>query len=78
MIGMQIQSSNNEVNSAEMTDMILEEMKDRGFLVGKNGLNRDCVAFQPPLVIEKEDIDSMLENLEEVLAGILDRLSVTA
>ena len=78
MLGMQTQAINNEVNSAVITDMILEDMKDRGFLVGKNGLNRDCVAFQPPLVIEKEDLDSMLTNLKEVLAGILDRLSVTA
>ena len=71
MLGMQIQAINDEVNSAVITDMILEDMKDRGFLVGKNGLNRDCVAFQPPLVIEKEDIDTMLSNLEEVLSDIL-------
>lgn len=70
MLGMQIQALNHTKTSAEITDMILEEMKERGFLVGKNGLNRDVVAFQPPLVITKEDIDLMLENLTEVLAMI--------
>ena len=76
MIGMQTQSTYDEVNSAQLTDLILEEMKDRGFLIGKNGLNRDCLAFQPPLVIEKEDIDSMLENLEQVLEKLNERLAV--
>jgi 4-aminobutyrate aminotransferase len=70
MLGMQIQTLNITKTSAEITDMILEEMKERGFMVGKNGLNRDVVAFQPPLIITKEDIDVMLENLKEVLALI--------
>ncbi len=67
MLGMQIQAHDKNKNSAEITDMILEEMKERGFLVGKNGLNRDVVAFQPPLVITKEDIDAMIENLQQTL-----------
>jgi 4-aminobutyrate aminotransferase len=71
MLGMQIQSINQSVTSTEITDMILEEMKNRGFIIGKNGLNRDVVAFQPPLVISKEDIDAMAVNLEEVLKEIL-------
>lgn len=67
MLGMQLQALDQSKTSAEITDMILEEMKERGFLLGKNGLNRDVVAFQPPLVITKEDIDSMLVNLQETL-----------
>jgi 4-aminobutyrate aminotransferase len=67
MLGMQIQAQNQTHTSAEVTDMILEEMKDRGFLLGKNGLNRDVVAFQPPLIISKDDIDNMMENLKETL-----------
>lgn len=67
MLGMQLQAKDSNLTSAEITDMILEEMKDRGFLLGKNGLNRDVVAFQPPLVISEEDIDSMIYNLDKVL-----------
>lgn len=67
MLGMQIQAQGQSKNSAEITDMILEEMKERGFLVGKNGLNRDVVAFQPPLIVTKEDIDAMVENLQQTL-----------
>ncbi|MEG0772590.1 aspartate aminotransferase family protein [Clostridium sp.] len=66
MLGMQLRSKNQNLTSGEITDIILEEMKDLGFLIGKNGLNRDVLAFQPPLVISKEDIDSMTSNLEKI------------
>ncbi|MFA6850993.1 MAG: aminotransferase class III-fold pyridoxal phosphate-dependent enzyme, partial [Selenomonadaceae bacterium] len=48
-------------------DIILEEMKDRGFIIGKNGINRNVMAFQPPLVITKKDINDILTTLEDVL-----------
>lgn len=70
MLGIQIQSPDQCKTSAEITDIILEKMKERGFLIGKNGLNRDVLALQPPLIIAKEDIDVMLENLKEVLTII--------
>ena len=70
MLGIQIQSPDQCKTSAEITDIILEKMKERGFLIGKNGLNRDVLAFQPPLIIAKEDIDVMLKNLKEVLTII--------
>lgn len=70
ILGMQIQSPRPDLTSAEITDIILEEMKDQGFLIGKNGWNRDAVAFQPPLVITKEDIDAMVAALTEVFDKI--------
>ncbi|MBB5174793.1 aspartate aminotransferase family protein [Texcoconibacillus texcoconensis] len=71
MVGIQTQSVDSiEQSSADITDMVLEKMKQLGFLVGKNGLNRDVIAFQPPLVITKEDIDSMVSSLERVLEEI--------
>ncbi|MFL0269518.1 aspartate aminotransferase family protein [Candidatus Clostridium radicumherbarum] len=67
MLGMQLQAVDSSHTSAEITDEVLEKMKDLGFLIGKNGLDRDVLAFQPPLVITKEDIDSMISNLKNVL-----------
>lgn len=53
--------------AGDATDWILEAMKDRGFLIGKNGPGRNVLAFQPPLVITREDIDNLLNNLDQVL-----------
>ena len=51
----------------EALDEVLEAMKDRGFIIGKNGLGRNVMAFQPPLVITAEDIDDVLNALEMVM-----------
>ena len=51
----------------ELLDDVLERMKDRGFLIGKNGLSRNVMAFQPPLVITRQDVDEILNALEDVL-----------
>ncbi|WP_425057728.1 Acetylornithine aminotransferase [Sporomusa carbonis] len=51
-------------------DAILEQMKDRGFLIGKNGPDRNVMAFQPPLVITHDDIDNLLNNLADVLTAV--------
>lgn len=67
MLGVQIRPHRQAVTSADITDGILEEMKDNGFLIGKNGLNRDVLAFQPPLVITRSDIDAMMASLEKAL-----------
>ncbi len=59
-----------EVSSAQFVDTILEEMKERGFIIGKNGMDRNVLAFQPPLIIAESDIDLMLEALDDVLSQL--------
>ena len=51
----------------EELDRVLEAMKDRGFIIGKNGIGRNVMAFQPPLVITEENINEVLNALETVL-----------
>ncbi|HML35366.1 aspartate aminotransferase family protein [Sporomusa sphaeroides] len=55
-------------SATEQLDRMLEEMKNRGFLIGKNGPDRNVMAFQPPLVITRDDLDNLLNNLADVLA----------
>jgi 4-aminobutyrate aminotransferase-like enzyme len=57
-------------DSGVLTDRILEELKERGVILGKNGLGRNVLAFQPPLVINRGDIDFLVENLEAVLRSL--------
>lgn len=56
--------------AAEEVDFILEEMKNRGFIVGKNGVARNVLAFQPPLVITEQNINDLLDALDLVLAEL--------
>lgn len=66
MLGVELVKENGEP-ATEETDLILEKLKDRHVIVGKNGLNRNVLAFQPPLVITKENIDTLINELETVL-----------
>ena len=52
-------------------DRVLEAMKDRGFIIGKNGVARNVMAFQPPLVITEEDINNVLNTLDDVMGEVL-------
>lgn len=70
MLGAEIRKPTGEP-APELVDAILEAMKDRGVIVGKNGLERNVLAFQPPLVITEEDIQKVLEQLDEVLAEMM-------
>lgn len=56
--------------SAAVTDAVLERMKDAGFLLGKCGPGRNVLAFLPPLVVERSDLDRMTDSLDRALASV--------
>ncbi len=60
-----------ELASADETDRVLEHALERGIIIGKNGLNRNVLAFQPPLVINEDN----LVHLEHALNTIFHDLS---
>ena len=66
MLGAEICDKNGNPDPTKV-DEILENLKDRGIILGKNGLDRNVLAFQPPLVINKGDISFLIDNLGEVL-----------
>lgn len=69
MVGIELVKDNGGP-AAEETDIILEELKNRGLLIGKNGINRNVLAIQPPLIITEENVSQLIRNLDEVMMGI--------
>lgn len=69
MVGAELVHSDKSPATEEV-DFILEEMKNRGFIVGKNGVARNVLAFQPPLVITEQNINDLLDALDIVLAQL--------
>lgn len=57
------------LDHGDRVDFVIEEMMVRGFIIGKNGLNREVLAFQPPLTIDRASIDDMLDHLDRVLSN---------
>ncbi|AIQ62198.1 aminotransferase class III [Paenibacillus stellifer] len=69
MLGMELRGAGS-AESAALTDDVLEDLKNQAYLVGKNGVGRNVLAFQPPLVIMEEDIDGLLAALDSTLARL--------
>lgn len=67
MLGAEIVDA-DRAEDPERADAVLEKMKDRGFLLGKTGALRNVLTFMPPLVVERRDLEDLLQNLCEVLA----------
>ena len=69
MLGAELVNQGKEP-AVQETDMILEYMKDKGVLIGKTGSNRNVLAFQPPLIINKDNIDELADVLDDALGYI--------
>lgn len=69
MLGAELLKENGEPACVE-TDFILEILKDEGILLGKNGTNRNVLAFQPPLIITENDVDLVLDKLNLALSKL--------
>ena len=54
--------------AAKELDEVLEVLKDNGFIIGKGGVGRNVMAFQPPLVITEKNVDDVLNALDLVLS----------
>jgi 4-aminobutyrate aminotransferase/4-aminobutyrate aminotransferase/(S)-3-amino-2-methylpropionate transaminase len=53
-----------------LTDWLLEQMKDKGFLIGKTGRGRNVLTFMPPLVVTQDDLQALGTALEELLLQV--------
>jgi len=65
MLGAELVKENGEPAAEEM-DVVLEALKDKGFLVGKTGPNRNVLTLMPPLIMEQGDIDALGAGLNAV------------
>lgn len=66
MVGMELVEADKSPAPDSVT-FVLEYMKDRGVLVGRGGQERNVLAFQPPLVLTRADVDEMLHHLDKAL-----------
>ncbi len=69
MVGVEIADWGG-TEAAELTDVILEQMKDAGFLVGKTGPGRNVLTFMPPLIIAVDEINEAVDALDTILQKI--------
>ena len=71
MVGAEFIHPEDRSPDPELLDNLLETLKDRGFIIGKNGVARNVMAFQPPLVITEQNVNDVLNALELALSETL-------
>lgn len=67
MIGVDVINENSDADPARC-DGYLESLKDRGFLLGKTGGERNTLTLMPPLVVERTELSRLLDALAEISA----------
>jgi alanine-glyoxylate transaminase / (R)-3-amino-2-methylpropionate-pyruvate transaminase len=68
MVGVELRG-NATAPAAALTDSLLERLKDAGFLLGKTGPGRNVLTIMPPLVVDQEALDALVEELDRLLRG---------
>ncbi len=66
MWGVELVMDNQEPATKQL-DVILEKLKDNGFLLGKTGPGRNVLTLIPPLIISTEELQNLLDALDRVL-----------
>ncbi len=71
MIGMELAASGG-LTAAELTDEVLERMKDAGYLLGKTGPQRNVLTWMPPLIVTQEQLIGAVVELDKILGALRD------
>ena len=51
-------------------DIVVEKLKDRGFLISTDGPLYNVLKIKPPMVFSKENANDFVRNLDEVLSEL--------
>ena len=56
--------------AAEDAAAVIEDMKNRGFLLSTDGPDHNVLKIKPPMVLTTEDVDTTIEALDESLRSL--------
>jgi 4-aminobutyrate aminotransferase-like enzyme len=70
MIGVELVKDRKKTPAKEETGRIRDAAREKGLLIGSGGVKGCVLRIQPPLVIEKNQMDEALSILETVIKGV--------
>jgi 4-aminobutyrate aminotransferase-like enzyme/Ser/Thr protein kinase RdoA (MazF antagonist) len=59
--------------AADLASRVVNEMRERGVLIGTTGRHGNVLKIRPPLVISPEEADLLVERLDDVLGSLATR-----
>ncbi|MCC6030450.1 MAG: hypothetical protein LM586_02250, partial [Desulfurococcales archaeon] len=69
-IGVELVKDSSKTPAREEAKKIMRKMFDEGVLVGIGGVYGNVIRIQPPLVIEYEKLDKILEAFERSIRNL--------
>jgi 4-aminobutyrate aminotransferase-like enzyme/Ser/Thr protein kinase RdoA (MazF antagonist) len=70
MIGVELVNTGPRTPAPDLTDEVINRMKDRGVLVGITGPHTNVIKIRPPLVLSREEADAIVAAVDESLAEL--------
>ena len=71
LLGMElVKDRKSKEHASEETARLMDMCKDRGVLLGKGGLRGNVLRIAPPMTINAEQVDQLLEAIDQSLAEI--------
>ncbi|MCL5035952.1 MAG: aspartate aminotransferase family protein [Chloroflexi bacterium] len=71
MLGVElVKDRDTKAPAKEEMVKVMDRCKDKGLLIGKGGLDGNVIRIKPPLVITRENCDTAIDILDEVLTGV--------
>ena len=68
LIGVElVKDRKSRTPAAEETVRVRDQCREKGVLVGHGGVKGNVIRIQPPLVIDKQEMDKVLQTIEEAL-----------
>ena len=55
------------IPASSEADQIVNDMKDRGILIGTDGPDHNVIKIKPPMVFTKDNADQLLDTLDQLL-----------
>jgi 4-aminobutyrate aminotransferase-like enzyme len=71
LLGMElVKDRKSKAHASDEAARLMDLCKDRGVLLGKGGLKGNVIRIAPPLTINEEQVDELLEAIDQSLAEI--------
>ena len=65
-----VKSKESRVEDGDLAKVIITKMRDRLVLVSRDGPLHNVLKIKPPMVFNKQNVDTLIENLKETMNEI--------
>lgn len=73
-----VEDRRTKVPATAATNQLLEEARENRIMLGKGGLNGNCLRISPPMNIGKSDVDEFIRRLDASLTAVESKTGITA